>query len=149
MSWAPNRRQAAWKGAKTKPWSYITPSGAPNLVSPVPVVIFMLSCFSSVWLHGLQSTMFLCAWNSPAKNIEVGCHFLLQGIFPTQGSTHTSYVSCTGSRFFTTDAHLKFFQFFLFLLVNHLLNIQLGWVGRKRERKETSYLSCTRCKALS
>ena len=93
--------------------------------------------------------MFLCAWNSPAKNTEVGCHFLLQRIFPTQGSTHASYVSCTGSRLFTTDAHLKFFQFFLFLLVNHLLSVQLGWVGRERGRKETSYLSCTRCKALS
>ena len=28
----------------------------------------------------------LCSWNSPGKNIEVDCHFLLQGIFPTQGS---------------------------------------------------------------
>ena len=24
-------------------------------------------------------------WNSPDKNTGVGCHFLLQGIFPTQG----------------------------------------------------------------
>ena len=28
----------------------------------------------------------LCAWNSPGKNTGVGCHSLLQGIFPTQGS---------------------------------------------------------------
>ena len=27
-----------------------------------------------------------CPWNFPGKNIGVGCHFLLQGIFPTQGS---------------------------------------------------------------
>ena len=27
----------------------------------------------------------LCPWNSPGKNTRVGCHFLLQGIFPTQG----------------------------------------------------------------
>ena len=27
-----------------------------------------------------------CSWDFPGKNIEVGCHFLLQGIFPTQGS---------------------------------------------------------------
>ena len=27
---------------------------------------------------------FLCPWNSPGKNTGVGCHFLLQGIFPTQ-----------------------------------------------------------------
>jgi len=28
----------------------------------------------------------LCPWDSPGKNTGVGCHFLLQGIFPTQGS---------------------------------------------------------------
>ena len=27
-----------------------------------------------------------CPWGSPGKNIGVGCHFLLQGIFPIQGS---------------------------------------------------------------
>ena len=27
----------------------------------------------------------LCSWNFPSKNIGVGYHFLLQGIFPTQG----------------------------------------------------------------
>ena len=26
-----------------------------------------------------------CPWDSPGKNIGVGCHFLLQGIFLTQG----------------------------------------------------------------
>ena len=28
----------------------------------------------------------LCPWNSPGQNTGVGCHSLLQGIFPTQGS---------------------------------------------------------------
>ena len=28
----------------------------------------------------------LCPWNFPDKNTEVGCHFLLQGVFPIQGS---------------------------------------------------------------
>ena len=31
-------------------------------------------------------TRLLCPWNFPGKNTGVGCHFLLQGIFPTQGS---------------------------------------------------------------
>ena len=26
-----------------------------------------------------------CPWNFPGKSTGVGCHFLLQGIFPTQG----------------------------------------------------------------
>ena len=30
---------------------------------------------------------FLCPWDSPGKNVRVGCHALLQRIFPTQGST--------------------------------------------------------------
>ena len=29
--------------------------------------------------------MLLCQWESPGKNTGVGCHFLLQGIFSTQG----------------------------------------------------------------
>ena len=48
----------------------------------------VLCCFSHVSLfatpwavaHGL-----LCPWNFAGKNIGVGCHFLLQGIFLTQG----------------------------------------------------------------
>ena len=40
----------------------------------------------TLWLHGLQSARLLCAWDSAGKNTEVGCHFLLQGIFLTQGS---------------------------------------------------------------
>ena len=30
--------------------------------------------------------MLLCSWDFPGKNTGVGCHFLLQGIFLTQGS---------------------------------------------------------------
>ena len=41
--------------------------------------------FDSSWPHGLEPTMLFCPWNSPGKNTGVGCHFLLQGIFPTQG----------------------------------------------------------------
>ena len=33
-----------------------------------------------------QPTRFLCPWDSPGKYTGVGCHFLLQGIFLTQGS---------------------------------------------------------------
>ena len=34
------------------------------------------------WTVGCQT---LCPCNSPGKNTGVGCHFFLQGIFPTQG----------------------------------------------------------------
>ena len=36
--------------------------------------------------HGLQPTRFLCSWKFPGKNTGMGCHFLLQKIFLTQGS---------------------------------------------------------------
>ena len=40
----------------------------------------------SFWPHGLYPTRLLCPWDSPGKNTGAGYHFLLQGIFPTQGS---------------------------------------------------------------
>ena len=36
--------------------------------------------------HGLGLTRLFCPWDSPSKNTGVGCHFLHQGIFPTQES---------------------------------------------------------------
>ena len=41
----------------------------------------------TLWFHGLSPTRLLCPWNSPGKNTGIGCHALLQGIFPTQGSS--------------------------------------------------------------
>ena len=39
----------------------------------------------------------LSPWNFPGKSTEVGCHFLLQGIFPTRDQTLVSRVA--GRRF--------------------------------------------------
>ena len=39
----------------------------------------------SLWPFGQQPARFLSPWDSPGKNNGVGCHALLQGIFPTQG----------------------------------------------------------------
>ena len=36
--------------------------------------------------YGLQPTRLLCPWNSPGQSTGVGNLFLLQWIFPTQGS---------------------------------------------------------------
>ena len=41
--------------------------------------------FATPWTIA-QSARLLSPWDSPGKSIEVSCHFLLQGIFPTQGS---------------------------------------------------------------
>ena len=49
----------------------------------------VLSPFSCVGLFATPQTVatsLLCPWDFPGKNTGVGCHGLLQGIFPTQGS---------------------------------------------------------------
>ena len=44
----------------------------------------------------LQPSRRLCPWNFPGKNTGVGCHFLLQGIFPTRDQTCVSCLSFIG-----------------------------------------------------
>ena len=50
------------------------------------------SCLTPSQPHGLQPVRLLCAWNSPGKSTGVGCRFLLQGLFPTQGSDLCLYL---------------------------------------------------------
>ena len=58
-------------------------------IGPTTVHVRVLSHFSSaesLWLHGLSPTRLLCPQDYPGNNNGVGCHALLQGIFPNQGS---------------------------------------------------------------
>ena len=50
------------------------------------VVVESLSRVQLLGPHGLRPARLLYPWDSPGKNTGVGCHFLLQGIFPTQES---------------------------------------------------------------
>ena len=43
----------------------------------------MSDSFATQWAVGRQAPL---SMGSPGKNTGVGCHFLLQGIFPTQRS---------------------------------------------------------------
>ena len=59
-----------------------------SLLAPI-ILACVLSYFSCGQLfrpYGSQPIRLLCPWNSPGKNSGVGCHALLQRIFPTQGS---------------------------------------------------------------
>ena len=47
--------------------------------------VFIHSC-PTLWPCGLSPARLLLPWHSPGKNTGVGWHFLLQGIFLTQGS---------------------------------------------------------------
>ena len=54
--------------------------------SEVVVVVFSRSAApDSLRPPVLQPARLLCPWDFSEKNIGVGCHILLQGIFPTQG----------------------------------------------------------------
>ena len=51
----------------------------------VCVCVSRLVMSDSLQPHGLKPARLLCPWDFPDKNIGVGCHFLLQGIFLIQG----------------------------------------------------------------
>ena len=58
----------------------------------------MSDSFVTLWTTAHQAPM---SMGFPGKNPGVGCHFLLQGIFPTQGSNlHPLHLA---GRFFTTE----------------------------------------------
>ena len=80
---------------------------APALKDTCPKIFSLKvwKCYmcDSLWSHGLQPTRLLCPWYFPGKKTGVGCQLLLQGIFPTQGSSLQSHalqvVSCTAGGF--------------------------------------------------
>ena len=47
----------------------------------------------SLQTHGLQPARLFCPGDYPGKNVGLGSHSLLQGIFPTQGS-HLGLLPC-------------------------------------------------------
>ena len=89
-----------------KRWLQTQNSVLRQTISPVRVKdVFryaeLLKCMCSVMSDSVTpwtiSTRLFCPWNSPGQNTGVGCHFLLQGIFPTQDQTQVSRIA--GSRF--------------------------------------------------
>ena len=57
-----------------------------SLPCSIPLYVSHSVVSDSLLPHGLQSARLLCPWDSPGKNIGVGGHSLLQGIFLTLGS---------------------------------------------------------------
>ena len=65
--------------------------GESKMFHLIIVQVRVLNCVRLLVTHGLWPARLLCPWNFPGKNTEVGCHFLLQGIFPSQGSGTCSW----------------------------------------------------------
>ena len=69
--------------------------------------------FATPWI--VACTKLLCPWDFQGKSTGVGCHFLLQGIFPTQGSnpalSHCRQMlyrlSHQGSRYSSKDSSIR------------------------------------------
>ena len=63
--------------------------------------VLILSCSvvsDSLWPYELQSSRFLCPWDSPGKNTGVGCRAFLRGSFWPRDQTRISCGSCIGRR---------------------------------------------------
>ena len=91
-------------------------------------VLCWLVSYSS-WPHGLWPARLPCSWNFPSKYTGVGCHFLLQGIFLTQGLNWVSCGSCIWqSDSFTPEPpgkplYLCYFYSILSLLSSTMLDV--------------------------
>ena len=89
-------------------------------------------CLTLLWPCGLQPTRLNHPWNFPGKNTGMGCHFLLQGIFPTQGLNPC--LLCWQAYSLPLSHHKSpthFFRYtFFFFNVKHSLNctIETGFV---------------------
>ena len=100
----PHRRQPT---RLPRPWD------SPGKNTGVYVLCSVASVMSdSLQPHGLQPNRLLCPWNSSGKNIGVGCHSLLQGIFPTQGSNshllHLLHWQAPRGKTVTSSRHFKY-----------------------------------------
>ena len=99
--------------------------------------------------HGLQPTMLLCPWDFPSKNTGVGCHFLLQGIFPTQGlnpcllhwQAEFLPLSHQGSPFNTLDQNKSQTDRAEFYLLTRVVCPIQG--GKERQEKRNAWLGFT------
>ena len=72
---------------------FVPVGGTPWWVQTWRTAIHLCACLlsrsvasDSLRSYRLWLTRLLCSWHSPGKNTGVGCHPLLQGIFPTQVS---------------------------------------------------------------
>ena len=66
------------------PWKIPSIRKYQTLCNSLVVVVQSLGCVRLLRPHGLQYARLLCPWDFPGKHTGGDCHFLLQGIFPTQ-----------------------------------------------------------------
>ena len=86
LRWAPSDNQGMRGPPGVRKKEVRTLQGSQEYL-PVPSSDLAGLCVNpSVVSDSLQPHELLCPWGFPGKNTRVGCHFLFQEIFPTQGS---------------------------------------------------------------
>ena len=83
-----------------------------------------------LWPHGLWPTRFLCPWNFPSKNSGTDCHFLLQGLFPTQEWKLHLLSPALAGRFFTSAPPRKPAKVSSNCLKNHCHDLEGDWIRK-------------------
>ena len=116
---------------------WVMSSGPKFRVGNICACILSLSVMSdSLQPFGLQPARFLCPRDFPGKTTGVGCYFLLQGIFLTQGS----------------NLHLLYWQTDTLPLchLESLENMGLGFkkAGLGAGRAETLWILCTHARPV-
>ena len=90
---------------------------------------------NSLQSHGLEPSRLLCLWDFTERITGVGCHFLLQGIFPTQGLNlhllhllhwQVGFCFC----FFSLLCHLGSPNNWYFLWIHNLWSTSVSSVSR-------------------
>ena len=98
LSWISERARSSFPRSAGSPDSSEV-QGLHNLHDFSPPAPYVCACSvtsvlsNSLWPYGLLPTRLLCSQDSSGKNTGVGCHALLQGIFPIQGlNPHLSWL---------------------------------------------------------
>ena len=84
------------------------------------------SCLILLRPHVRSHARPLCPWGFLGKNTGVCCHFLLQGIFLTQGLNLCRWVSCIAGGFFTAEPQTYFISLFPSVRMQFLKGQGLG-----------------------
>ena len=82
--------------------------------------------------YGVWPTRLLCPWDSPGENTRVGCHALLQGIFPTQGlNSHLLCLPALAGGFFTNSTIWEapkqnlYTEYFLLVEFHEMIQVEM------------------------
>ena len=88
--------------------------------------------------HGLQHSWLLCSWAFPGRNTGMGCHFLLQRVFLTQG-LNWHFQGLLHCRWILSHCHLGIPLTWIYFCFNKLLLLLLLSLFRRVRLCATPY----------